>query len=127
MGARCLGVEHFNLTPLSRGGWFIYQFTRAIAVRIVYAVSVAEATVEVKNRLGLHLRAASTVAQAAGRFSSKITIARGKNQVSAKSVTGLMMLGAEKGVKVKIRAEGEDARDALRAVETLFEERFGEE
>jgi phosphocarrier protein HPr len=90
-------------------------------------VSVVEATVEVKNRLGLHLRAASTLAQAAGRFSSKITIARGKNQVSAKSVTGLMMLGAEKGVKVKIRAEGEDARDALKTVETLFEERFGEE
>src|SRR5262249_34804663 len=125
MAARCLGVEQFNLTPLSRG--LVYQFTRALAVRIVYAVSVVEATVEVKNRLGLHLRAASTVAQAAGRFSSKITIARGKNQVSAKSVTGLMMLGAEKGVKVKIRAEGEDARDALRAVETLFEERFGEE
>jgi phosphotransferase system HPr-like phosphotransfer protein len=38
-----------------------------------------------------------------------------------------MMLGAEKGVKVKIRAEGEDARDALKTVETLFEERFGEE
>lgn len=90
-------------------------------------MSVVEATVEVKNRLGLHLRAASTLAQAAGRFASKITVARGKNQVSAKSVTALMMLGAEKGVKVKIRAEGEDARDALRAVETLFEERFGEE
>ena len=103
------------------------RFTRAAAARIVYAVSVVEATVEVKNRLGLHLRAASTLAQAASRFHSKITIARGKNQVSAKSVTGLMMLGAEKGVKVKIRAEGEDARDALKVVETLFEERFGEE
>ena len=86
-----------------------------------------EATVEIKNRLGLHLRAASTLAQAAGRFTSKITIARGKNQVSAKSVTGLMMLGAEKGVKVKVRAEGDDAREALEAVENLFEERFGEE
>lgn len=38
-----------------------------------------------------------------------------------------MMLGAEKGVKVKIRAEGEDAREALKAVETLFDDRFGEE
>ncbi|HEY2487623.1 MAG TPA: HPr family phosphocarrier protein [Candidatus Binataceae bacterium] len=106
---------------------FSDQFTRVLVARIVYAVSVVEATAEVKNRLGLHLRAASTLAQAAGRFSSKITIARGKNQVSAKSITGLMMLGAEKGVKVKIRAEGEDARDALKTVETLFEERFGEE
>ncbi len=88
---------------------------------------MAEATLEIKNRLGLHLRAASTLAQTAGRFTSKITVARGKNQVSAKSITGLMMLGAEKGVKVKIRAEGDDARDALKAVETLFEERFGED
>jgi len=90
-------------------------------------VNVAEATVEIKNRLGLHLRAASTLAQTAGRFASKITVARGKNQVSAKSVTGLMMLGAEKGVKVKVRAEGDDAREALKAVENLFEERFGED
>jgi len=86
-----------------------------------------EATVEIKNRLGLHLRAASTLAQTANRFKSQITIVRGKSQVSAKSVTGLMMLGAEKGVRVKIRAEGEDARDALKAVQDLFEERFGEE
>jgi len=119
-------AERFKPTP--RWGFGSPdQFTRVLVARIVYAVSVAEATVEVKNRLGLHLRAASTLAQAAGKFSSKITIARGKNQVSAKSVTGLMMLGAEKGVKVKIRAEGDDARDALKAVETLFEERFGEE
>lgn len=86
-----------------------------------------EATAEIKNRLGLHLRAASTLAQTAGKFASKITIARGKNQVSAKSITGLMMLGAEKGVKVKIRAEGEDAKEALAAVENLFAEGFGEE
>ena len=88
---------------------------------------MAEATVEIKNQLGLHLRAASTLAQAASKFSSQITIARGKNQVNAKSVTGLMMLGAEKGVKVKVRAEGDDAREALKAVQSLFENRFGEE
>ncbi len=88
---------------------------------------MAEATVEIKNRLGLHLRAASALAQTASRFTSQITVSRGKNQVNAKSVTGLMMLGAEKGVKVKVRAEGDDAREALKAVQTLFEERFGED
>ncbi len=88
---------------------------------------MAEATVDVKNRLGLHLRAASSLAQVVGRFTSQITIARGKNQVNARSVTGLMMLGAEKGVKLKVRAEGDDAREALKAIQTLFEERFGEE
>ncbi len=82
---------------------------------------------EIKNRLGLHLRAASTLAQTAARFSAQVTISRGKNQVSAKSVTGLMMLGAAKGAKLKVRAEGADAREALKAVETLFEARFDEE
>jgi phosphocarrier protein HPr len=90
-------------------------------------MNVAEATAEIKNRLGLHLRAASTLAQAAGRFSSQITVARGKNQVSAKSVTGLMMLGAEKGVKVKLRVEGDDAREALKTVLELFQQGFGED
>jgi phosphocarrier protein HPr len=90
-------------------------------------VAIAEATVEIKNRLGLHLRAASTLAQTAARFASQITIARGKNSVNAKSVTGLMMLGAGKGAKLKVRAEGDDAREALKAVEALFEQRFGEE
>ena len=88
---------------------------------------MAEATVEIKNQLGLHLRAASTLAQAAAKFTARITIGRDKEQVSAKSVTSLMMLGAELGVKLKVRAEGEDAREAVKAIETLFDDRFGEE
>ncbi|MGH7907776.1 MAG: HPr family phosphocarrier protein [Candidatus Binataceae bacterium] len=86
-----------------------------------------EGTLEVRNRLGLHLRAAATLAETVNRFSSAVTVARGKNQVSARSVTGLMMLGAEQGVKLKIRAEGDDARDAMTAVRKLFEARFNEE
>jgi phosphotransferase system HPr (HPr) family protein len=90
-------------------------------------VNVAEATVEVKNQLGLHLRAASTLAQAVAKFRSSITISRGKEHVNAKSVTALMMLGAGRGSKLKVKAEGEDAREALTTVQRLFEERFGEE
>lgn len=82
---------------------------------------------EIKNRLGLHLRAASTLAQAIGKFDSSITISRGKNQVNAKSVTALMMLGAGRGTKLKVKAEGDDARDAVATVQRLFEERFGED
>ena len=54
-------------------------------------------------------------------------IGRGKDLISAKSVTGLMMLGAAQGSKLKVRAEGADASEALKAVKTLFDERFGEE
>lgn len=90
-------------------------------------VNVAEATVEIKNRLGMHLRAASTLAQTAARFKSQISIIKGKNKVNARSVTGLIMLGAAIGTKLKVRAEGEDAKESLRAVQQLFEDRFGEE
>jgi phosphocarrier protein HPr len=90
-------------------------------------VSVVEATVAIKNRLGLHLRAASTLAQEVAKYSSQVTIARGKNQVSARSVTGLMMLGAGQGSKLRVRADGADAKEALKAVQTLFEQGFGEE
>ena len=90
-------------------------------------MSAVEATVEVKNRLGLHLRAASTLSQAAAQFDAAITITRGKNSVSARSITGLITLGAGPGSKLKIRAEGPQAREALKAVQQLFEERFGED
>jgi phosphotransferase system HPr (HPr) family protein len=90
-------------------------------------VNVAEANVEVKNRLGLHLRAASALAQTAAKFSSNVMIGRGKDMTSAKSVTGLMMLGAAQGSKLKVRVEGTDAREAMKAVQALFDDRFGEE
>ena len=82
---------------------------------------------EVKNRLGLHLRAASALAQTAAKFASQVMIGRGKDLINGKSVTGLMMLGAAQGTKLKVRAEGVDAREALKAVQELFDDRFGEE
>jgi len=47
--------------------------------------------------------------------------------VNAKSMTNLMMLGAAQGSKLKVRCEGTDAREALKAIQTLFDDRFGEE
>ena len=82
---------------------------------------------EVKNRLGLHLRAASALAQTAAQFTSKIMIGPGNDLVNAKSMTNLMVLGAAQGSKLKVRAEGEDAREALKAVQALFDDLFGEE
>jgi phosphocarrier protein HPr len=101
--------------------------TFAVDTFIVVDVNVAEATVEVQNRLGLHLRAASALAQTAAQFTSKIMIGTGDEMVNAKSMTNLMMLGAAQGSKLKVRAEGPDAREALKAVQTLFDDRFGEE
>ena len=88
---------------------------------------MAEATVQVTNRLGLHLRAASALAATARRFKAKITITTDGGRADARSVINLMMLGASQGTRLKLRAEGEDARAALDAVRQLVEDRFGED
>ena len=90
-------------------------------------MSVAEGTVEIKNKLGLHLRAATLLVKTAGKFSSAITLTRGKDRASARSVIGLMTLGAGIGTKLRVKAEGADAEQALKAVEALFNDKFGEE
>lgn len=82
---------------------------------------------QVINRLGLHLRAASALAETARRFKSAITISTDGGQADARSVINLMMLGAAQGTRLKVRAEGEDARAALDAVRRLVEDRFGED
>jgi phosphocarrier protein HPr len=95
--------------------------------RVAPAMRVAEETVQIKNRLGLHLRAASTLAQAAAKFKSAVTVIRGKDQASARSVTALIMLGAGKGTRLRLRAEGDDAQAAVAELSGLFNDGFGEE
>ena len=90
-------------------------------------MDAAEITVEIKNRLGLHLRAASTLAQALRQFNATVKLSNGIQEVNARSVTSLMMLGAGQGTRLKARAEGVDAQEALSALKSLFESRFGEE
>ncbi len=90
-------------------------------------MNVAEETVEITNRLGLHLRAATTLAQTAARFKSAITVTRGKDQANARSVTSLIMLGAGKGTRLRLRAEGDDAQAAITELTQLFKDGFGEE
>lgn len=90
-------------------------------------MSVLEGTVEVSNRLGLHLRAATKLAETARRFQSKVTIVGKDGQADARSVINLMMLGAAIGARLKVRAEGPDARAALDAIQRLFQDRFGED
>lgn len=86
-----------------------------------------EGTVEVVNRLGLHLRAATQLAETARGFQSKVTIVGKDGQADARSVINLMMLGAAMGARLTVRADGADARAALDAVQRLFQERFGED
>lgn len=86
-----------------------------------------EKEVVIKNPLGLHVRPSAALAQAAGRFRSKIEIQRDGLKVNAKSSLDLLTLAAIQGVRLKIRAEGDDAEAALQAVVALIESGFGEE
>jgi phosphotransferase system HPr (HPr) family protein len=90
-------------------------------------VNPLAATLEIKNKLGLHLRAASTLAQIAKEFQSAITIGHGDQEVNARSVIQLMMLGAPHGTKLKIKIQGPDAVAAMAAIKSIFEQRFNEE
>jgi phosphocarrier protein HPr len=119
---RCVTGHYSSEWP---GGY--EAFTRLVRAFIVRFVEVAETTLEIKNRLGLHLRAASTLAQALRQFSSAVTLRKGGQEVNARSVTSLMMLGAGQGTKLKARAEGDDAQEALSTLKSLFDSRFGED
>ncbi len=78
------------------------------------------------NAKGLHARAAAKLAKLAVTFKSEITVTRGDQTVSARSIMGLMMLAAAKGAEIEISARGPDAEAALAAVVALVGGGFGE-
>ncbi len=81
----------------------------------------------VKNRLGLHARAAAKFAETASRFKSDIKVSKDGVEVDGKSIMGLLTLIAEKGSRITVSAEGPDADKAVDALERLVEDKFGEE
>ena len=86
---------------------------------------VAHATV--RNRRGLHARAAAKFVSTAERFSATIEVEAYGQTVSAQSIMGLMMLGASTGTALEIRATGADAKDALAALAALVDAGFHEQ
>lgn len=80
----------------------------------------------ISNKLGLHARAAAKLTQLASRYESDIFISRAGQRVNAKSIMGVMMLAAGKGVTVVLDADGSDAAAALEAIQNLFDDKFGE-
>jgi phosphotransferase system enzyme I (PtsI) len=89
---------------------------------------VAECTVEVISRLGLHARAAANLVRLASRFKSKLTLQRpdGSAEADAKSILSILTLAASYGTKLKLTATGEDAQEALDAICGLFARAFDE-
>jgi phosphotransferase system HPr (HPr) family protein len=88
---------------------------------------VREAEVVLSNRHGLHLRPATRFAQVALRFRSEVTVVASGQEVNGKSILMLTSLAAERGTRLRIRAEGDDADQCLAALEALVNERFGED
>jgi phosphocarrier protein len=78
------------------------------------------------NKHGLHARPAAEMVKAASKFKSDITISRDDLEVNGKSIMGVMMLAAEFGATITLKATGPDADDALDALSSLVAARFGE-
>ena len=78
------------------------------------------------NKLGLHARASAKLTQLASGFPCEVWLERNGRRVNAKSIMGVMMLAAAKGSTITIDTEGEQADEALLAIQELVADRFGE-
>jgi phosphocarrier protein HPr len=85
-----------------------------------------EREVRIINKLGIHARPAAEIVKTAGKFKSDITIVRVDLEVNAKSIMGVMMLAAENGATIALRAIGDDAEAALDALTAVIANKFGE-
>ena len=86
-----------------------------------------EKELTILNRLGLHARPAAMFVRIASKHRCDIWVAKEDDEISGKSIMGLMMLAAGQGSKLKVRAEGPDAAQALEELEQLILSRFNED
>lgn len=89
--------------------------------------SIATATLNICNQRGLHARASAKFVKLASEFESEIQVTRDGVSVDARSIMGLLMLGAGIGCDVEVKAEGRDAPEAVAALTDLVARRFDED
>ena len=87
---------------------------------------IAERSVQIANRNGLHARPAAEIVKCAAKYKSDITLAREDLEVNGKSIMGVMMLAAEFGSTLHLKASGPDADQAIEALSALIAGKFGE-
>jgi phosphocarrier protein HPr len=87
---------------------------------------VKEATLTLKNRLGLHARAAAKLVHTASAFAAKVTLSRDGDEVDGKSILGILLLAAGKGTPLLVRTEGRDEEEAIGALRDLVDRKFDE-
>ena len=81
---------------------------------------------EIKNKLGVHARAAALLVQTVNRFSAQVTISKDGQTVDGRSIMGVLMLAATQGSTIEVEAAGQDAEQAIKAIEKLVDKRFNE-
>jgi phosphocarrier protein HPr len=89
-------------------------------------MTIARGSFVVRNRLGLHARAATKLAILASRFACEISISRDGQLANAKSVMGVLLLCGARGTQLVVEAEGEQADVAVQEIGMLIEHGFGE-
>jgi phosphocarrier protein HPr len=82
--------------------------------------------IEIKNKLGLHARAAALLVQTANRFSAQITLSKDGQTADGRSIMGVLTLAATQGSKIQVEAVGDDAEQAVKAIERIVDKRFNE-
>lgn len=82
---------------------------------------------EIRNRLGLHARAAARFVHTANRFSARVSVSRGGRTMDGKSILGILLLAASQGTRLRVCAEGADEDAALEALGALVDGGFGDE
>jgi phosphocarrier protein HPr len=87
---------------------------------------MVEKEILIVNKLGLHARAAAKLVSLAAGFKSNVDLTRESRTVNGKSIMGVMMLAASKGTLLKVKVDGSDETEAMRQLEELFANRFGE-
>lgn len=88
---------------------------------------VVRKEITVRNRAGIHARPAALLVQLANKYTCSITLEKDHEKVNAKSIMGVIALGATYNTVLKLAADGPDAEDAALSIERLFENKFTED
>lgn len=81
----------------------------------------------IKNRLGLHARAAAQLVQTANKFESEVTLIKEDIEVNGKSIMGILLLAAPMGTDIAVHVDGPDEVEGMQLIAELIEDGFGED
>lgn len=89
-------------------------------------MAVIEISVKLLTEDGLHARPAGVLVKVASQFQAKVELTANGITKNAKSIMSLMSMGLKGGEEILIKADGEDAAQAIETIKSLFESRFQE-